>query len=161
MDYKNNPAGSQKAVQTLEKGLSFHHVPNRSVRMKKSTGKKAKTDEENVEVFADHFCKVFNNPDPPPCDKSTLPIIPTHPEFLSLGDPPSLDEVHNAIMRMHNGKAPGPSGITSDDFWAMVFCRPDPDKTGINDDADYLCDYITEILCLFWTGELDIEMWHT
>eukprot|EP00957_Ditylum_brightwellii_P137994 10520355-Ditylum_brightwellii.AAC.1 len=112
MDYKNNPAGSWKAVHTLEKGLSFHHVPNRSVRMKKSTGKKAKTDEENAEVFAEHFCKVFNNPDLPPCDKSTLPIIPTHPDFFSLGDLPSFDEVRNVIMWMCNGKAPGPSGIT-------------------------------------------------
>eukprot|EP00957_Ditylum_brightwellii_P111473 8502493-Ditylum_brightwellii.AAC.1 len=43
----------------------------------------------------------------------------------------------------------------------MVFRRPDPDKTGINADVDYLCHYITEIICLFWTGEHDIETWHT
>eukprot|EP00957_Ditylum_brightwellii_P184058 14020481-Ditylum_brightwellii.AAC.1 len=140
MDYKNNPAGSWKAVRTLEKGLSFHHVPKRSVSMKKPTGKKAKTDEENAEGFAEHFHKVFNNPDLPPYDKSTLPIIPACLEFLSLGAPPSLDEVHNAIMRMCNGKAPGPSGIILDAFWEMVFYRPDPDRTGINDDTDYLCD---------------------
>eukprot|EP00957_Ditylum_brightwellii_P091023 6929828-Ditylum_brightwellii.AAC.1 len=43
----------------------------------------------------------------------------------------------------------------------MVFRQPDPDKTGINDNAEYLCDYITEILHLFWLGELVIDSWHT
>eukprot|EP00957_Ditylum_brightwellii_P156095 11881799-Ditylum_brightwellii.AAC.1 len=66
MNYKNDPAGSWKAVRTLEKGLSYHHAPNRSVRMKKTTGEKATTDEENAEFLAEHFRKVFNNPDPPP-----------------------------------------------------------------------------------------------
>eukprot|EP00957_Ditylum_brightwellii_P054333 4116414-Ditylum_brightwellii.AAC.1 len=43
----------------------------------------------------------------------------------------------------------------------MIFRQPDPDKTGINDNVEYLCDYIIEILCLFWLGELDIDSWHT
>eukprot|EP00957_Ditylum_brightwellii_P165332 12588449-Ditylum_brightwellii.AAC.1 len=84
--------------------------------MWKSTGEKANTDEENAEVFAEHFRKVFNNPEPPPCDKSTLPLVASRPEFSNLGDPPYLKEVHNAIMCMCNSKASGPSGITSDAF---------------------------------------------
>eukprot|EP00957_Ditylum_brightwellii_P136526 10411612-Ditylum_brightwellii.AAC.1 len=75
--------------------------------MQKITGEKETTDEENAEVFAEHFCKVFNNPDPLPCNETALPFIPTCLEL------------------------PGPSGITSDAFCALVFCRPDPDKTGI------------------------------
>eukprot|EP00957_Ditylum_brightwellii_P046491 3528300-Ditylum_brightwellii.AAC.1 len=63
-------------------------------------------------------------------------------------------------MRMCNGKAPDPSGITSDAFCNMVFQRADPEKSGINGSADYLCDYITEILHLFWKGNLNIKSWH-
>eukprot|EP00957_Ditylum_brightwellii_P133361 10167840-Ditylum_brightwellii.AAC.1 len=43
----------------------------------------------------------------------------------------------------------------------LTLKRPDPDKTEMNSDADYLCDYITEILRLFWFGNLDIKAWHT
>eukprot|EP00957_Ditylum_brightwellii_P145024 11045157-Ditylum_brightwellii.AAC.1 len=60
---------------------------------------------------------------------------------------------------MANGKAPGPSGVTSDAFCTIVWCKPDPEKEGLNKDAEFLCDYLTETLQLFWLGELDIETW--
>eukprot|EP00957_Ditylum_brightwellii_P189026 14389942-Ditylum_brightwellii.AAC.1 len=63
-------------MRTLEKGLKFHHIPNKSVRMKKHTGDKVTMDKDNSEVFATHFHKVFNNPDPPRYYKSTLPLVP-------------------------------------------------------------------------------------
>eukprot|EP00957_Ditylum_brightwellii_P115009 8772530-Ditylum_brightwellii.AAC.1 len=70
--------------------------------MRKETGKKATTDAENAEVFANHFSKVFNNPDPLPCDKTTLPLVPQRQEFLFLAAVPSYNEVKAAIMRMAN-----------------------------------------------------------
>eukprot|EP00957_Ditylum_brightwellii_P028568 2158468-Ditylum_brightwellii.AAC.1 len=94
--------------------------------MQKANGECAKTDEESAEVFAEHFCKVFNNPDPPPCNDTVLPSVPTRPKFPHLGDLPSPAKVCSAIMRMGNGKAPGPS----------------------------------EILHLFWEGNVDIKAWH-
>eukprot|EP00957_Ditylum_brightwellii_P008805 668248-Ditylum_brightwellii.AAC.1 len=160
MSYKLDPAGSWKAVCTLEKGLKHHYVQNRTVQMCKANDEHAKTDEENAEVFAEHFCKVFNNPDPSPCNETILPSVPTQPEFPHLGDPPLPAEVRSTIMRMCNGKVPGPSEITSDAFCTMFFQRPDPEKSGNNESVDYLCDYITEILHLFWEGNLDIKSWH-
>eukprot|EP00957_Ditylum_brightwellii_P071359 5424574-Ditylum_brightwellii.AAC.1 len=77
--------------------------------MRKANGDRAKTDEENAEVFAGNFRKVFNNPDPPPCNDTVLPSIPSRPDFPHIGDPPSPAKVRSAIMRMANGKAPGPS----------------------------------------------------
>eukprot|EP00957_Ditylum_brightwellii_P084337 6413586-Ditylum_brightwellii.AAC.1 len=128
--------------------------------MRKANGDRAKTDEENSEVFAEHFRKVFNNSDPPPCNDTVLPSVPSRLEFPHLGDPPSPAKVCSAIMCMANGKAPGPSGITSDAFRAMVFQSRNPDNPETNDCANSLCDYITEILCLFWEGNLDIESWY-
>eukprot|EP00957_Ditylum_brightwellii_P207271 15352230-Ditylum_brightwellii.AAC.1 len=126
--------------------------------MTKHNGKKAKTDKENTEVFANHFAKVFNNPDPLPCGISVLCLVPTRPQFSELATPPDLEDVRAAIMHMANGKAPGPSGVTSDAFHTMVWCEPDPEKEGLNKDAEFLCDYVTETLQPFWLGELDIEM---
>eukprot|EP00957_Ditylum_brightwellii_P104071 7928825-Ditylum_brightwellii.AAC.1 len=62
-------------------------------------------------------------------------------------------------MHMCNGKVPGPSGIISDTFCAMFFQRHNPENTGINDSVNSLCGYITEILRLFWEGNLDIKAW--
>eukprot|EP00957_Ditylum_brightwellii_P149496 11384646-Ditylum_brightwellii.AAC.1 len=49
MDVKQDPASSWKAMRTLEQGLQHHHTANRSIRMTKQDGEKAKTDEENAE----------------------------------------------------------------------------------------------------------------
>eukprot|EP00957_Ditylum_brightwellii_P200294 15269208-Ditylum_brightwellii.AAC.1 len=66
MDVKQDPASSWKSMRILEQGLQHHHTANWSIRMTKQEGKKAKTDKENAKVFAKHFSKVFNNPDPLP-----------------------------------------------------------------------------------------------
>eukprot|EP00957_Ditylum_brightwellii_P208853 15359240-Ditylum_brightwellii.AAC.1 len=62
---------------------------------------------------------------------------------------------------MANGKSPGPMGVTSDVFCAMVWCEADPAQEGLNADAKYLCQYITDVLKPFWEGELDGEAWKT
>eukprot|EP00957_Ditylum_brightwellii_P048609 3688565-Ditylum_brightwellii.AAC.1 len=63
-------------------------------------------------------------------------------------------------MRMANGKAPGPSGVMLDALQALVWCEADPEKEGLNTHTEFLCDYIMEILQLFWIGELDMDSWH-
>eukprot|EP00957_Ditylum_brightwellii_P142451 10853069-Ditylum_brightwellii.AAC.1 len=79
-----------------------------------SDGKKATTDKENAQVFAEHFNKLSNNQSPLPCNPTALDLINQLPDFLHLATPITLPEVHAALQRMANGKAPGPSGITSD-----------------------------------------------
>eukprot|EP00957_Ditylum_brightwellii_P149419 11379627-Ditylum_brightwellii.AAC.1 len=61
---------------------------------------------------------------------------------------------------MKNGKAPGPTGISADAFSAMIWRNHDSDDETANDDANFLIDYVTEILCLFWSGELNIATWN-
>eukprot|EP00957_Ditylum_brightwellii_P083150 6322226-Ditylum_brightwellii.AAC.1 len=77
-------------------------------------GRKAKTDEENVQDFAKHFNKLFNNQLPLSCNPTTLDLINQLLDFLHLANPISLHEVHAALQRMANGKVAGPSGIASD-----------------------------------------------
>eukprot|EP00957_Ditylum_brightwellii_P188440 14345374-Ditylum_brightwellii.AAC.1 len=82
-------------------------------------GGKATTDKENVQVFAEHFNKLFNNQLPLPCDPTALDLIEQLPDFLHLATSITLPEVRAALQRIANGKAPGPSGITSDALKSM------------------------------------------
>eukprot|EP00957_Ditylum_brightwellii_P044625 3383433-Ditylum_brightwellii.AAC.1 len=82
-------------------------------------GGKATTDKENVQVFEQHFKKLFNNQSPLPCNPTALDLIDQLPDFLHLATPISLSKVRAALQRMANGKAPAPSGITSDALKSM------------------------------------------
>eukprot|EP00957_Ditylum_brightwellii_P116088 8856016-Ditylum_brightwellii.AAC.1 len=73
----------------------------------------ATTDNKNAEVFCKHFNRIFNNQSPLPCDETALDLIDDSPDFTHLEDAPSLTNVHAALHQMANGKAPGPSGVTS------------------------------------------------
>eukprot|EP00957_Ditylum_brightwellii_P055154 4180101-Ditylum_brightwellii.AAC.1 len=64
-------------------------------------------------------------------------------------------------MRMANSKSLGLMEVTLGAFCAMVWCEADPTQAGLNTDAEYLCQYITDILKLLWEGELDVEAWKT
>eukprot|EP00957_Ditylum_brightwellii_P068181 5175563-Ditylum_brightwellii.AAC.1 len=59
---------------------------------------------------------------------------------------------------MANGKAPGPSGITSDALKAMVW-RDTSLKEGnpANADADFLASVIHDLLMDLWKSNLDFE----
>eukprot|EP00957_Ditylum_brightwellii_P173542 13212796-Ditylum_brightwellii.AAC.1 len=58
--------------------------------MRKADGTRAVTDEENAQVFCEHFSKIFNNQDPLPCNYSALSLILQHTEFTHLAELPSL-----------------------------------------------------------------------
>eukprot|EP00957_Ditylum_brightwellii_P133676 10191666-Ditylum_brightwellii.AAC.1 len=60
---------------------------------------------------------------------------------------------------MANGKAPGPSGITSNALKSMVWTEATLDDEGANDDANYLVAVIHNMLLDFWKNALDFESW--
>eukprot|EP00957_Ditylum_brightwellii_P009610 724489-Ditylum_brightwellii.AAC.1 len=109
MKYHTDLIKAWKMMRTLEEGLSHHHSKCHTVRMRKQDGTKATTDEENAEVFCEHFSRIFNNPNPLPCDLTALDLIQPCNDFTHLAAAPSLSEVTAALCRMANGKAPGPS----------------------------------------------------
>ena len=106
--------------------------------MQKMDETKAVTDEENAEVFCEHFSKLFNNQTPLPCDLTALDLVKQHADYTHLASPPSLQEVHAALRRMANGKAPGPSGITADALKSMVWTEDDTEEVVDNNDAESL-----------------------
>eukprot|EP00957_Ditylum_brightwellii_P054232 4106764-Ditylum_brightwellii.AAC.1 len=61
---------------------------------------------------------------------------------------------------MKNGKAPDATGITADAFHAMIWRKHDTEDKTADNDTNFLIDYVTEILWLFCTGELDIVTWN-
>eukprot|EP00957_Ditylum_brightwellii_P055773 4226605-Ditylum_brightwellii.AAC.1 len=66
MGYHTDLVKAWKAMRTLEKGLTHQHTKCRTIRMQKSDGTMATTDNENAEVFCQHFNKIFNNQSPLP-----------------------------------------------------------------------------------------------
>eukprot|EP00957_Ditylum_brightwellii_P062541 4746602-Ditylum_brightwellii.AAC.1 len=110
-------------------------------------GRKAKTDEENAQVFAKHFNKLFDNQSPLSCNPTALDLIDQLPDFLHLADSISLCKVHAAWQRMANGKATGPSGITSDVPKSMMWKDNSlEEEDHANDDADFLSSVIHDLL---------------
>eukprot|EP00957_Ditylum_brightwellii_P080516 6124386-Ditylum_brightwellii.AAC.1 len=109
MKYQDNLIKSWKVMHTLEKGLTHHHTPCWTIKMRKANGEQAKNDEENAQAFAQHFSKLFNNQSPLPCDITALDLIAQSQEFTHLEDPISLGEVRAALKCITNGKAAEPS----------------------------------------------------
>eukprot|EP00957_Ditylum_brightwellii_P102665 7824039-Ditylum_brightwellii.AAC.1 len=60
--------------------------------MRKQDGTKAKSDQENAKIFAEHFEKLFNNTSALPCDETVLEELFNVPEFTHLATPPTVQE---------------------------------------------------------------------
>eukprot|EP00957_Ditylum_brightwellii_P043305 3281858-Ditylum_brightwellii.AAC.1 len=125
-------------MKNLEKGLTHHHTKCRPIHMRKSDGTMAITDNENTEVFCQHFDKIFNNQSPLPCDETALDLIEQSSDFTHLAEMPFLPNNRAALHQMANGKARGPSGITPNALKAMIWTKHSPDNDTDNDDANCL-----------------------
>eukprot|EP00957_Ditylum_brightwellii_P130862 9982824-Ditylum_brightwellii.AAC.1 len=146
-------------MRTLEKGLTHHHTKCRTICMQKSDGTMATTDNKNAETFCKHFNKIFNNQSPLPCDETALDLIDNSPDFTHLEDAPSLTNVRAALHRMANGKASGPSGVTSNALKAMIWTKHNPGNDADNDNANCLTTVIHAILLDFWSKNTDFNSW--
>eukprot|EP00957_Ditylum_brightwellii_P065523 4970206-Ditylum_brightwellii.AAC.1 len=161
MEYCTDPIKAWRVMRTLEKGLSHHHSKCHTVCMRKSDGTKATTDEENAEVFCEHFSHIFNTQNLLSCDLTALNLIHPCNDFTHLATAPSLTEVTAALCCMANSKASGPSGITSDALKAMVWKEHQSENKSNNDNAEYLVSVIHAMILDFWTGHLDFQSWES
>eukprot|EP00957_Ditylum_brightwellii_P007600 575379-Ditylum_brightwellii.AAC.1 len=148
-------------MRTLEKGLLHQHFKCLMVQMCKSDGTKATIDEENAEVFCEHFSCIFNNQNSLPCDLITLQFICPCNNFTHLANEPSLMEVTAALHCMANVKVPGPSSITSDALKVMMWKEQHPENKSNNDDAEYLASVMHAMILEFWTRHLDFQSWES
>ena len=133
--------------------------------MWKSDGSKVVTGKENAQVFYEHFGNIFHHQIPLLCDHSDLLLllllllINQHPDFVHLANLTTISKVCTALCQMVNGKAVGPSSITSDALKSMVWTEINPDDDHENDDANYLATVIHTMILEFWEGMLDFESW--
>lgn len=64
--FSQNPRESWKALRHLQNGRSAHHkLAASAMHMRIADGTRAMSDDENADVFAPHFSKVFNRDDAP------------------------------------------------------------------------------------------------
>ena len=96
MNLNLDPVKSWEAMRMLEKGLESHHKRNRIIKMMKNDGTLGNNDEENAEVFFQHFVKIFNNQNIP-CDETALELITDRDTMNDLGLEPSYDEVKKQL----------------------------------------------------------------
>ena len=98
------------SVKTLRKGLVPPSRRATSVMMQKPDGTRATSAEENAEVFANHFEKLYGRE--AVYDASVIEQLPQQPVVLNLDHPPTDSEIKRALARLNN-TAPGESGLAA------------------------------------------------
>ena len=123
-------------VKLLRAGL---HPPRRAAptKMKKADGSTAETPEENAEVFAASFEKLYGCA--PSVDSSVLDALPQRPEMTDLDHVPTDKEIRRALGKLHH-TAPGESGLPAA-IWKAL-----------GETAESFA-LVRQIVITFWTSE--------
>jgi hypothetical protein len=119
---------------------------------KQATGHVHTPSRAELGAVTDEYQDLYTAP-----DISHLPVVPVVlPPFDISDDPPTEDEIVDAINRLNRGKAPGPSGIRADhlkDWVAQAFPTDEnvePDRVNL----DRVLELTHEV---FSTGQLPLE----
>lgn len=87
-------------------------------KITKEDGSKAKTSEENADVFRVHFEKLYNRK--PEFDPTIIESLEQRTVAHEISIPPNTDEIKSAIGRLKNN-SPGKSGLTARDV--QITCK--------------------------------------
>ena len=131
-------------VKLLRAGLA----PSRRAapaKMKKADGSLAQTAEENAEVFADAFEKLYGRV--PKVDASVLDTLPQRPQIADLDHEPTDIEIDRALSKLHD-TAPGDSGLPAA-LWKAL-----------GETAESFA-LVYEIVLDFWQSEIMPTEWET
>ena len=107
--------------------------------------------QQNVEVFKNHFLKLYNNHDCTKYVETILNEIDTQQEDSLLGNKPTEKEILKALAKMLYEKSPGPNVIPTEAFknlgsvGFLLLC-----KTILKywHDAEYNLESITKLGCV-------------
>ena len=105
------------AIKTLRRGLEPSKRPP-PARMKLPDGTFASSAEENAEVFAQHFEKLYNSA-ASNYDETILSKLPLRAAAQGLDHAPTKLEMHEAIGKLHDS-APGASGLRASAWKALA-----------------------------------------
>ena len=131
-------------VKLLRAGLA----PTRRAapaKMKKADGSLAQTAEENAEVFADAFEKLYGRT--PKVDASVLDALPQRATIAGLDHEPTDVEIDAALSKLHN-TAPGDSGLPAALWKALA-------------ETEESFTVVCEIVLDFWRSEVMPTEWET
>eukprot|EP00957_Ditylum_brightwellii_P022867 1725962-Ditylum_brightwellii.AAC.1 len=108
-------------------------------------------DKEYEQGVTKQFGKVFNKQLPLLCNPTMLDLIAQVDNFPYLASPLVVGKVHVALCCMANGKAPGPSDISSGALKSMVWWEEEPNNNKDNDnDVNHLAAVIHDLLLDIW-----------
>ena len=147
MENKYDPRGAWKAMREISTMFAGHIKSAVTMRMRKKDGTLATTDEENGEVFCDHFDGVFNAP--ATAQDGIEEVIKQREIVSALGELPSEDEVDYAIARAATEKSPGIDSIPIEAFKIIR-------------ESDVLFGEFMKFLHAYWRDQdVDPEAFHT
>ncbi|XP_013401097.1 uncharacterized protein LOC106166982 [Lingula anatina] len=108
--------GDMGTVYKITKQLSGSHNNSHSALVKDRNGNTLSTEREQAARWVQHFKEVLNHPDP----SEPANLTPTDGILDINTDPPTREEVRNAIIAMKNGKASGIDNIHAEMLKADV-----------------------------------------
>jgi hypothetical protein len=111
-----------QAIRILEKGSRAHHRQLNPFNFcNPDTGITETTPAANLKILHKHFHNVYNRDDAP-VDHTVLDDIRQREVLPQIGEPPTMDEMQDAISSLANNKAPGASGVTAEALKALPPC---------------------------------------
>ena len=105
------------------------------MKLKNPDGTRCKTDIETAELMAEHFHKVFNTVRQIKDWENTLASIDQRETNVNLDNPPTLEEIRSAVMRMADGKSAGDNEVAPECFKSIFQERFDDSGERYYDDA--------------------------
>ena len=127
-----------RAVREIEKGWGIGREDS-ALHLRKNDNTLCISNEENAEVFAEHFTELYNIPstfDFTVLEEMEQLEVDTE---MRLGETPGPGEISKATKRLNNNKAPGLNGLTAEHFKAIV-------------DDDEIFGLLCEVVTRYWEG---------
>ena len=104
------------SVKKLKAGLVPASRRAAPVMMQRPDGSRAECAEENAEIFAESFAKLYGRKEA--YDLTVLELLPQLPIASGLDHPPTDEEIRRALAKLRN-TAPGESGLSAP-FWKAL-----------------------------------------
>ena len=132
-------------VCDMMKGFQGHFKNKAPKQFKDTTGTVGTDDYTNANIIQEYYQQVYSQQ--VSIDQNEINNLPQHQYNYEIGDPPSQQEVIQAIKRTASEKAPGETAVTTDMLKNL------PPEAFI---------FLSQIIQKYWSDpECDFKPWHT
>ena len=142
--FNHAPKATWDIIRDITKGFQGHYKNKAPKQFKDPNGTIGTDDHANADIIQQYYQGVYSQE--VNIDQNEINNLPQHQFNYELGDPPTYQEVTQAIKRTASEKSPGQTAVTTD----MLKNLPPEAFT-----------FLTEIIQQYWTNpECDFAPWH-